>query len=176
MSHVEILDTICKEIDHGFGKRLMAIPSDLMNDAPASLLAITKEVIGRDILNSADIGYVELVKKQKIFKTKTYRVFAFKDSEADMNHDEALAFAERTHMRLLDKDEAEWFEKNFDKLPMWKKSLDETKGYWTASVDSFFRSNAWHFDGNSGSVYYNVYPDNPYGVRCVGGTVEREEY
>ena len=166
--HMDIINTICNEVEFGFGKRLMAIPADLMADAPASLLAITKEVIGRDILNSADIGYVELTKKQKIFKTKTYRVFAFKDSEADMEHDDALAFALRTHMRLLDKDEAEWFYKNFGKLTMWKKSLDKQKWYWTSSVFSNFRNSAWQFDGNVGYVF-DVNRYYTFGARCVSG-------
>jgi hypothetical protein len=166
--HMDIINTICNEVEFGFGKRLMAIPADLMADAPASLLAITKEVLGRDILNSADIGYVELTKQQVIRKTKTYRVFAFKDSEVDMNHDDALAFALRTHMRLLDKDEAEWFYKSFNKLPMWKKSLAKQKWYWTSSVVSFNRNNAWQFDD-----YYGVVAGSPRddtsGARCVGG-------
>jgi hypothetical protein len=166
--HMDIINTICNEVEFGFGKRLMAIPADLMADAPASLLAITKEVIGRDILNSADIGYVELTKQQAIRKTKTYRVFAFKDSEVEMNHDDALAFALRTHMRLLDKDEAEWFRKNFDKLPMWKKSLDKQKWYWTSSVDSDNRHYAWQFIGSYGYVISSI-RFSPYGARCVGG-------
>jgi hypothetical protein len=168
MDHMQIIETICKEVEHGFGKRLMAIPSELMGSAPQSLLTITKEVIGRDILNSAEIGYVELTKRQKILKTKTYRVFAFKDSETDMNHDEALAFAERTHMRLLDKDEAEWFYQNFKKLPMWKKSLGKNKWYWTSSVVSSFRVFAWLFYGYGGSVDTSS-RGSPYGARCVGG-------
>ncbi len=166
--HMDIINTICNEVEFGFGKRLMAIPADLMADAPASLLAITKEVIGRDILNSADIGYVELTKQQAIRETKTYRVFAFKDSEVDMHHDDALAFALRTHMRLLDKDEAEWFRKNFDKLPMWTKSLDKQKWYWSASVDSFSRDYAWQFGGFNG-VVFNINRDYTVGARCVGG-------
>ena len=166
--HMDIINTICNEVEFGFGKRLMAIPADLMADAPASLLAITKEVIGRDILNSADIGYVELTKKQKILTTKTYRVFSFKDSEVRMNHEEALAFALRTHMRLLDKDEAEWFRKNFNKLPMWKKSLDRDQWYWSASVYSDVRSYAWLFYGDDGDVS-SVNRHGTIAARCVGG-------
>lgn len=167
MSHMNVIDSVCNEVAHGFGKRLMAIPSELMKSAPESLLKITKEMSGRDIANSAEIGYVELTKQQKILETKTYRVFAFRDSEEKMNHESALAFAERTGMRLLDKDEAEWFHKNFDKLPMWKKSLGKNTWYWTSSVYSNNRSFAWQFVSVKGIVNIDSRNYN-FGVRCIG--------
>jgi hypothetical protein len=166
-SHMQVFDKISKEIDHGAGMRYMAIPVDLMSDAPASLLTITTKMSGRDIINGADIGLVELTKRQKILKTKTYLVFAFKDAEGDMTHEEALAFAERTHMRLLDKEEAKWFHKNFNKLTMWQASLNKNKWYWTSSVYSDSRIDAWQFSGSYGFVNLD-YRGSSYGVRCVG--------
>jgi hypothetical protein len=165
--HVQVFDKIIKEIDHGTGKRYMAILKDSMLNAPASLLAITTEMSGRDILAGADIGLKELAKRQKILETQAYLVFAFKDAEDEMDHNAAFAFAERTHMRLLNKCEAVWFYENFDKLPQWKKSLDRNKWYWTSSVNAYVCGFAWRFDGRHGYVNYNVRNTNN-GVRCVG--------
>jgi hypothetical protein len=167
VDHMQVFDTIIKEIDHGNGKRYMAILKDSMSDAPASLLAITTEMSGKDILAGADIGLKELAKRQGILKTKTYLVFAFRDAEEKVNYYAALAFAERTRMRLLSKDEAVWFYENFNKLPQWRGSLNRSNDYWTSSVVSDVRNGAWRFDGRYGYASYG-YRSYDYGVRCVG--------
>lgn len=138
MKHMPVIETICKEVSYGFGRRYIVIRDDLMYDAPDSLLDITTEMSGRDILNSDDPGlnFKELGKRQKMLEENTYRVFAFKDSEERMEFKKAVKFAEKNGMRLLTVDEVDWFHSMLNKLPQWDHTLVRDHYYWSGYESS----------------------------------------
>jgi hypothetical protein len=82
---------------------------------------------------------------------------------------EASSYAASRGERLLRLDEALWFEShwNDEDLKPWRKSVSFT-WYWTASVVSYNRYDAWQFSGYYGYVSSNNRNNND-GVRCVGG-------
>ena len=116
-NHMQVFDKISKEIDHGTGIRYMAIRATLMKDAPLTLLMVCTNVPGRDIIESAEAGFQELAKRQKISRNANYLVFAFRDAEETDGHEGAIRFARDHGMRLLTELEAHWFKNKFDNLP-----------------------------------------------------------
>jgi len=164
--HMKTFDKISREIDYGAGVRYMVIRADLMYDAPDSLLDITTEMTGRDILNSDHPGlnFKELGKRQPMHEDTIYRVFAFKDSEKEVTRHEAQAFTERMNMRMLTWDETVWLHNMLKDLMQWKHSLNKAAQYWISTVD---KGTFAYFRGEYGDIKWTEHAEPARLVRCI---------
>jgi len=85
------------------------------------------------------------------------------DSKKDVTHQEALDLAAKHGLRVMESWE---MHRLFVDSKEFRESL-AAKWYWSASVVSVNRLNAWQFDGSYGGVVFD-YRSLSYGVRCVG--------
>ena len=167
--HMKTFDKISREIDYGAGVRYMVIRADLMYDAPDSLLDITTEMTGRDILNSDNPGlnFKELGKRQPMREDTIYRVFAFKDGEKEVSHKEALSFAEKINMRLPTRKEVGWIRANREQLPQWKHSIDPERCYWTNHIPPVNSTFLYYFFGDNAAEKGTEDTGSKCWVRCI---------
>ena len=86
------------------------------------------------------------------------------DTKKELSHKDCLDLAAKHGLRVLERWE---LCKLYDESEEFRKSLSDA-WYWSASVISYNRNNAWQFDGGDGYVV-NVTRGNTGGVRCVGG-------
>ncbi len=86
------------------------------------------------------------------------------DTKKKYSHQECLDLAAKHSLRVLERWE---LCKMYDESEEFRKSL-APKWYWSASVVSDSRSDAWQFYGNYGFAVNNYRFDTS-GARCVGG-------
>jgi hypothetical protein len=83
----------------------------------------------------------------------------FEPTEKTYTFDEAKKYISDHGVRLMTKDEIHYL------IAVGVLREGDTS-FWSSSVFSNYRSNAWQFDGSDGTVEYNS-RNYPYAVRCV---------
>jgi hypothetical protein len=91
------------------------------------------------------------------------------DTKKELSHQDCLELAANHGLRVLERWE---LCKLYDESEDFRKSLAK-KWYWSASVYSKNRSDAWLFNGNGGVVLYGPYRISTYAARCVLEASER---
>jgi hypothetical protein len=111
-----------------------------------------------------------------IYPSKEGRTLSLKFSPAatvNMTHPEAVNYCKKMGLRLptiqelLDFCGAETM-KDANGLYASHRCGNRTTGYWSASVFSADRYNAWHFNADAGEVDYRTSRGSLLGARCVG--------